>query len=246
MKTRAAYFIIGLLFVSLSSAFAAVPQAVPVDLGLAGNFAILTKTGVSTVPASSITGDLGVSPIAATAITGFTLTADASNEYSFSTQVTGKIFAADYGAPTPSILTTAISNMEAAYTDASGRNPDYIELYTGDLSGKTVTPGVYKWGTGVSVNSDVTLHGGPSDVFIFQIAKTLVVANGVKVVLTGGARARNIFWQVSEEVAIGTGAHFEGIILGKTKICLGTKASVNGRLLAQTAVTLIQNSIVGP
>ena len=218
----------------------------PVDLGLAGNFAILTKTGISTVPSSVITGDIGVSPIDSTAITGFSLIADATNEFSGSNQLIGKAYAANYTSPTSSMLTTAVLNMQAAYTDAAGRPADYTELYTGDISGQTFQPGVYKWGTGVLITSDVTLNGGPNDVFIFQIAKGITMATGTKITLTGGLQAKNIFWQSAETVALGTGAHFEGIVLGKTNITLGTKASINGRLLAQTAVTLIMSTVTAP
>ncbi|MCL6573571.1 MAG: ice-binding family protein [Bacillus sp. (in: Bacteria)] len=221
-------------------------RTAPVNLGTAGDYAILAKTGISSVPNSVITGNIGVSPIDSTAITGFSLTVDATNEFSTSTQVTGKVHASDYASPTPSNLTTSISNMETAYIDAAGRAVNYTELYTGDISGQTLTAGVYKWGTGVLINSDVTLHGGPNDVFIFQIAKGITQANGTKIILTGGAQAKNIFWQSSETVAIGTNAHFEGIVLGKTNITLGTLASVNGRLLAQTAVTLIKSTVVAP
>lgn len=124
----------------------------PVDLGAAAPFVILTKTGISNVPTSAITGNLGVSPIKASAITGFSLIADITNTFSRSSQVTGKIYASDYTSPTPANLTTAVSNMEAAYTDAAGRKlPDFTELYSGNLSGKTLVPGLYKWGTGVLI-----------------------------------------------------------------------------------------------
>jgi hypothetical protein len=136
--------------------------------------------------------------------------------------------------------------MGTAYTDAAGRAANYTELYTGDISGKTLTSGVYKWGTGVLINSDVTLNGGPNDVFIFQIAKGITQAANTRIILSGGVQAKNIFWQTCETVAIGTGSHFEGIILGGTNITLGTHASITGRLLAQTAVTLIMNTVVAP
>jgi hypothetical protein len=220
--------------------------AAPVNLGVAGNYAILAKSGISSVPNSVITGNIGVSPIDSTAITGFSLTMDATNKFSSSTQIIGKAYASDYASPTPSDLTTAISNMETAYTDAAGRAANYTELYAGDISGQTLTAGVYKWGTDVLINSDVTLKGGANDVWIFQIAKGITQASGTKIILTGGAQAKNIFWQASETVAIGTDAHFEGIILGKTNITLGTNASINGRLLAQTAVTLIMSTVVAP
>jgi hypothetical protein len=217
-----------------------------IDIGTAGNYAILTKTGVTCVPPSAITGDIGVSPIAVTSITGFSLTADSTNKFSISGQVTGKVYAASHAAPTPSILTTAISNMEIAYTAAAGRTPDYIEMYTGDISGKTLQPGVYKWGTGVLITSDVTLNGGVNDVFIFQIAKGITQSDGTKIILTGGALAKNIFWQASEAVSIGTGAHFEGILLAKTSVAIGANASINGRLLAQNQVALIKDTVVAP
>ena len=223
-----------------------ISDTAPVNLGAAGNYAILAKTGISTVPNSSITGNIGVSPIDSTAITGFSLTLDATNGFSRSTQVTGKAYAPDYASPTPSNLTTAVSNMETAYIDAAGRAPGYTELYTGDISGQTLTAGVYKWGTGVLINSDVTLNGGPNDVFIFQVAKGITQASGTKIILSGGVQAKNIFWQVAQTVSIGTGSHFEGIVLGKTNIAIGANASVNGRLLAQTAVTLIKSTVVAP
>ena len=219
----------------------------PVNLGKAASFVILTKSGITNVPASSITGNMGVSPIAATAITGFALIADRTNTFSTSTQVTGKIYAANYASPTPANLTTAVSNMQTAYTDAAGRKlPNSTELYAGNLSGRTLKPGLYKWSTGVLVNSKVTLAGGPNDVWIFQIAGNLTLGSGARVVLSGGAQAKNIFWQVAggAGVEIGTTAHMEGTILAKTAIHLRTGASLNGRALAQTAVTLDHNMIV--
>jgi hypothetical protein len=218
----------------------------PVNLGTAANYAILAKTGISTVPDSAITGDIGVSPIAASAITGFSLTADATNVFATSPQITGKAYASDYAAPTGVNLTTAVSDMETAYVDAAGRAVNYTDKFTGDISGQTLTPGVYKWDNEVLINSDVTLNGGPNDVFIFQIAKGITQANDTTIILAGGVQAKNIFWQASETVSIGTGAHFEGIVLGQTNIGLGSQASINGRLLTQTAVTLIQSTVVAP
>ncbi|HEY0827000.1 MAG TPA: ice-binding family protein, partial [Bacilli bacterium] len=222
------------------------PGTAAVNLGTAGNYVILAKTGISSVPNSVVTGNIGVSPIDSTAITGFSLTVDATNEFSTSTQVTGKVYASDYTAPTSSNLTTAISDMQTAYTDAAGRAADYTELYVGDISGQTLKAGVYKWGTGVVINSNVTLQGGANDVFIFQIARGITQASGTTITLQGGVQAKNIFWQAAETVSIGTGAHFEGIILAQTNITLGTNASVNGRLLAQTAVTLDKSTVVAP
>jgi hypothetical protein len=220
--------------------------ATPVNLGAAAGFAILSESGISTVPPSAITGDMGVSPIAATAITGFSLTMDASNVYSTSPQVVGKVYAADYTSPTPANLTTAISDMEHAFTDAAGRAPDFTELGGGNLGGRILRRGVYKWGTGVSIASTLVLVGSSTDVWIFEIAQNLTLSNAVRVRLVGGAQPRNVFWQVSGGVTLGSSSHLEGIVLAKTAITLESTASVNGRLLSQTAVTLITNTVVRP
>lgn len=233
---------------SYSNVISAIPTVVPdpVELGMAGNFVILSKTGISTVPDSAITGDIGVSPIVDTAITGFSLIADATNTFSTSAQVTGKVYAANYTAPTSTDLTTAVNDMQTAFTDAAGRAINYSELYTGDLSGKTLTAGVYKWSNSVLINSDVTLHGDANSVFIFQIAGGMNQASGTRVILTGGVQAKNIFWQSAATVALGTDAHLEGNVLSMTNITLATRASINGRLLAQTAVTLDHSTVTKP
>jgi hypothetical protein len=218
----------------------------PVNLGAAGNYVILAKSAVSTVPASAITGDVGVSPAAATAITGFALVVDASGVFATSPQVTGKVFAPGYTAPTPTDLTTAVTDMLTAYTDAAGRPADYTELGTGNIGGFNLAPATYKWGTGVLIPTDVTLTGGPNDVWIFQVAQNVTVSSGVKVILAGGALPKNIFWQSGGVVSLGTTAHFEGVVLSASSITLATGASANGRLLAQTAVSLDQNAVTKP
>ena len=92
----------------------------------------------------------------------------------------------------------------------------------------------------------MTLSGGGEDVWIFQITGDLTMAAGQRVILSGGARARNVFWQVAGEVELGSTAHAEGIVLAKTAIHMGTGASINGRLLAQTAVTLDSTTVTEP
>jgi hypothetical protein len=218
----------------------------PVNLRTAGNFVVLSKTGISTTGTTKITGDIGVSPIAAAAITGFGLIMDASNTFSTSSLITGKVYAANYTAPTPTKMTTAVNDMQTAYTDAAGRvRPNFTELYSGNLTGRTLTRGLYKWSTRVQVNTGaITLSGSATDVFIFQIAQNLTMTSGAKVTLTGGALASNVFWQVAGQVTIGTTVDMKGIILCKTLIAINTGATLNGRALAQTAVTLIANTII--
>ena len=219
-----------------------------VNLGTASNYVILAKTGVSTTGVTSVVGNIGVSPAAASFITGFGLIADSSNVFSTSSLVTGKIYAADYAVPTPANMTTAISDMQTAFTDAAGRtSPDFTELGAGDISGKTLAAGLYKWGTGVLVtNAGVTLSGGSNDIWIFQIAGNLTVNNSATVTLSGGAQAKNIFWQVSGSATLGTAVNFSGNILSQTLISLNTGATMTGRALAQTAVTLNANTVTSP
>lgn len=218
----------------------------PVTLGTAGNFAVLAKSGIATVPPSVITGDLGVSPVAATYITGFSLTANASNVFSTSTQVTGKIYAADYASPTPTAMTSAVGDMERAFTDAAGRAPDVVELGAGNIGGMTLAPGVYKWGTGLVIPTSVTLAGSSTAVWIFQIAQDLTMSSGTTIGLTGGALPQNVFWQVAGKVELGTTAHLEGVVLTHTSVTLRTGASINGRLLAQTAVNIDHSTVTAP
>lgn len=222
-------------------------------------YVILAKTGISTTGATAITGDLGLSPAAATFITGFSLVPDAAGNppacFATSTYVTGNLFAANYntgGCTTPTLLTTAVSNMQTAYTDAAGRAADFTEIGAGEIGGMTLPPGTYKWGTGVKISTDVTLSGGPNDVWIFQIAGGITQASAARVKLAIGAGSasvplpKNIFWQAADVVDIGTTAHMEGVILAQTAITLKTGATANSRLLAQTAVTLQANTVTQP
>lgn len=217
-----------------------------VSLGTAANYVILAKSGIANVPTSAVTGDIGVSPIDSTSITGFALDLPAGSAFSTSSQVTGKVYAPDYAAPTPANLTTAVSNMETAYTDAAGRAAGTTELGAGNIGGLTLAPGVYKWTTAVTIPTDVTLSGGATDVWIFQIAGDLTMSAAKQVILSGGAQSKNIFWQVAGSVSIGTTANFKGIVLCQTDITLQTGASVNGRLLAQTAVNIDATTVTQP
>lgn len=217
----------------------------PVGLGSSENYVILAKTAINNIPTSAITGDLGLSPAATSFITGFALTN--ATGFATSPQVTGNLYAADMASPTPINLTTAVNNMITAYNDAAGRpSPDFSELGTGNIGGRTLTAGLYKWTSTVTMPSSLTISGGANDVFIFQISGDLTMSNAVNITLIGGVQAKNIFWQVAGTVTIGTTSHFEGIILSQTGITFKTGASMNGRALAQTAVILDANAITKP
>lgn len=242
MTSLAGYALAANVAWSFTTGAAAAAGPAPVALGTSSPFAMLTKSGITDVPSSMITGDIGASPITGAAI-GVSCP-----------EVTGTIYSVDAAGPACKItdatfLTTAIGDMEIAFTDAAGRTlPDFTELGAGEIGGLTIVPGLYKWSSNVLISTDVTLSGDAQDVWIFQIAGDLTQANATQVTLAGGAQAKNIFWQVSggTGVALGTTAHCEGTILALKGINLGTGASINGRLLSQTAVALDQNTVVVP
>ncbi|HCE53778.1 MAG: hypothetical protein APF83_12840 [Lutibacter sp. BRH_c52] len=220
-----------------------------VDLGTAKNYAILAESGISTTGTTSVTGDMGIFPLEATYITGFDLILTAGAAYSTSSLVTGKIYAPSYAVPTPTNLNTAVNDMHTAFTTANGLAVDVTEYLAGNLNGQTLTTGVYKWGTGLSITNGITLDGGGQDCakFVFIIGQDLTVGDGAIITLTNGAKADNIFWVVAGSKAeLGTTVQFQGNILSKTLISLNTGATINGRLLAQTAVTLNAATVVKP
>lgn len=228
-------------FVSGGASAQAGSGPMPVNLGNADTFAILSQSGITNIYRSDIAGDVGTSPITGAAIH---LTCG---------EVLGNIYTVDAAGPQPcavtdaTFLTAAVGDMGFAYDDAAGRlSPDFTELGAGEIGGLTLTPGLYKWDTDLLITTDVTLSGSPDDIWIFQVAGKLNQANSTRVTLAGGALAKNIFWQVAGAVTLGTNAHFEGVVLGKKMIAVNTGTSVNGRLLAQTAVTLQMNAITAP
>jgi hypothetical protein len=222
-----------------------------VSLGTTSNYAVFANSGITTNPNPSvITGNMGVSPaVTSSAITGFNLILPAASPFATSAQVTGKVFAFDYAAPTPTDVTTATADMGTAYTDAAGRTKGVgsnLNIGAGTVSGQTLSAGTYTWTGDVVIPTDLTLSGSANDVWIFQVAGTLDMAAAKKVILSGGAQAKNIFWQVAGAVSIGATTEFKGNILGKTAITFGNKASINGRLLAQTAVNLDATTVTVP
>jgi hypothetical protein len=226
-----------------------------VDLGTAGGYVILSKAGISTVPNSHITGDIAVSPIAATAITGFSLTADSSNVFSTSTQVTGQVKASDYAVPSPADLTTAVSDMEVAYTDAASRPTSFAKLNLGTgLLGSTpfgdgdypLTSGVYTFKSDVKIQGDLYFEGDADDVFIIQMTGNLIQTGNTEVVLVGGALAKNIFWQIAGHVLVHANAHMQGILLVFTGVTFETGSSLYGRVLSQTACVLQSATMTEP
>jgi hypothetical protein len=212
-----------------------------IELGNAKNFVILAKSGISTVPDSTVVGNMGVSPIATTAMTGFGLELDSAGMHATASQVQGNAYGADMAMPTPAVLTQSVLDMQTAYTNASLRtttDPDRINLKGGSIGGETLTPGVYTFTTAINIMSDIILRGESDDVFIIKTTGVLTLHTSTKVFLDGGVQAKNVFWVVAGNTAIGASSYMQGVILCKTDVVMVTASALTGRILAQTAVAL--------
>ncbi|MGZ8938957.1 MAG: ice-binding family protein, partial [Limisphaerales bacterium] len=153
-------------------------QQAPVNLGSASGFAVLAGSEITSIPTSSIKGDVGLSPSARSKIAGLT-----------PVEVIGSIFAADDGGAVAVMLTQAKGDLTTAYNDAAGRTLAPVDIANADLGGRTLAPGLYKSTGTLNITGDLTLdgQGDPNAVFIFQIASTLITAAGSKVILIGSA-----------------------------------------------------------
>jgi hypothetical protein len=225
-----------------------VMAATVVNLGTAANFAVLAGTGVSNVPTSTITGDVGLSPASGSNYSGLT-----------AGEVSGTIYAVDGSGPAgsvnnPALLTTAKNDLTTAYLNAAGQIPTNT-FVAGDnqLGGQTLTAGVYAFGHASTANitaaNPLTLdaQGDPDAVFIFQASSDLITASGSVVALVNGAQACNVFWQVTSSVTLGTSSTFKGTIMTLTAAAISTSATIEGRVLARNAaVTLDSNTITRP
>jgi len=201
----------------------------PVALGSAGDLAVLAGSTVTSTGATSVTGDLGVSP--GTAVTGFP---------------PGVLVGARAGDPAAAL---AMGDLTTAYNNAAGRTLCPISV-AGNLGGRTLAPGLYKSTSSLEITSgDLTLdaHGDSTGVFIFQMASTLTTTSGRQIILSGGAQATNVYWQVGSSATLGTGSTFQGTIMADQAITLGTGATLNGRALARIAgVSLDASTILMP
>lgn len=221
----------------------------PLNLGSAGLYTVLAQSGITTTGATSIQGNIGVWPITGAAMTGFSNAMDNSGIFSTSGRVSGNLYGANYSGTTPGKLSQAIGDMQTAFTNANLLSSPLISSLpaAGNISGQSLTPGIYKYGSSLMVaGSGVTLNGGPNDVYVFQIGSSLTVAAGAVVTLTGGLNASNVYWIVGSAATFGANANFSGIILAKTAVTLNTGDVFTGRIFAQTAVTMIANTVNVP
>lgn len=215
-----------------------------INLGSTSDFVILAGSLISNVPTSALTGNIGLSPASGSLISGFG-----------NTEITGTTFTVDASGPEGSVadavgLTAAKNDLTTAYNEAAGRISTGMVLLSGNIGGLTLTPGLYKSSGSLEISSgDLTFDakGDANAVFIIQIASSLNTTSGRKVILSGGALASNIFWQVGTSVSLGTTSIFKGTILADQSISMNTGATIEGRLLARiAAVTLNSNTIVTP
>ncbi|KAK4702426.1 hypothetical protein P7C70_g3800, partial [Phenoliferia sp. Uapishka_3] len=221
-------------------------SATMIPLGVAGTYTVVAKTGVSTVPSSSVTGNIGIAPAAMTYLTGFSFTSADASVPSTSSQIKGLAFAPEtIGSTSPQ----AALDMVAAYNNGAAQGPaDFTELKGGALDGLTLTKGIYKWGTTVvlGVGQTLTLSGACGDVFIFQAAGAISTGANSNIKLVGGLQSNSIFWVGATALTTGVSSNFAGIILTYTNVVIGTSAALDGAIYTQTEAALHMATITPP
>jgi len=209
----------------------------PLNLGSSADYTILSVSALTNQPPSVVTGNVGMTKVRGSLI-GLTCG-----------EVSGQIVTIDNtsracGRTDPAGLNQGELDADNAYNDATSRPPDFSELAGGNIGGLNLGPAVYAWNTDVAIKSNLTLTGGPNDVWIFRIWGAFNVDPGVQIVLNGGALPQNIFWAPRATAQLGANSQFKGILLPAAPVFMDAGASINGKLLA-SEVHLIQNT-VGP
>ena len=210
-----------------------------VDLKFAGRFGILSGVGVSNNAGASVINnlDVGIYPGARSSVTGFPP----------ATIVNGNIYAADDGGATAAMLNQAKLDLVAAYLFVEGATSPAPATVSGDQGGKTLAPGIYKSTSTLLIqNGDLTLdaQGNPNAVFIFQVASAFTTVGGAggSIILSGGAQAKNIYWQTGSSATIGTYTNFYGNVLALQSITMGAYSNAVGRMLAQNGSVVMTST----
>jgi Ice-binding-like/Putative Ig domain len=217
--------------VSAGSAEAASVLSGPINLGTSSTYGVLAASAITNTGPTVVTGDLGVSP--QSSITGFTGLPNGTN--------IGVVHDND----APALM--AQNDLTTAFNSAAGLTP--ISSGLSQLNGMSLTPGVYSGGAlALSNNGTLTLAGvDANSIWVFQAASSLTIGSATHIVITGGASACNVFWEVGSSASIGTSANFQGTVLAAQSVTAATGATVTGRLLARgAAVTLDSNTINVP
>lgn len=202
----------------------------PVDLGSAANFVALAGQAVTNTGLSVLTGDVGVSP--GNAITGFGLGEGTIN---------GAQHAGD------AVALTAQSDLTTAYNEVAGRSLCFVTV-ADNIGGMTLAPGLYRSTSTLAISSgELTLdaQGDPDAIWVFQMASSLTVTSGRKVILAGGAKAANVYWQVGSAATLGTTVEFKGTIMAEAAITLETGATLDGRMLVRSDAVTLDSNIAG-
>ncbi len=247
-------FVLGLI--GPITTFAATATGVPLGSIDTNNIVVLGKTAITDVPASIITGNIGISPatgaqigVTCPEISGSIYTVDALTAFAGGPGGSADNTCVMAGPGTnKTLIDNAVLDMGTAYTYAAGEAAGtgaFLNIGTpaGTVGTMTLAPGVYTWNSNVDITNNVTLSGGANDVWVFQITGTLTLEAAKSIILTGGAQAKNVFWQVTGTTNLLAGSNMVGIILDQTNIAMVTGATLNGKALAQTAVTLESNTI---
>jgi hypothetical protein len=212
-----------------------------INLGIAESFAVLAYTSINSSPTSNIVGKVGLKP-------GIRSLISINPE----TEVVGglsEVYAGDDIGDPSDYLNIARENLISGYRDATSRrsDDDKKEAYAGMPGGKILPPGIYQWSKGANILADVTLEGSASDIFIFQITGDLYIAPKVRIILSGGLVAKNIFWQVSGKVTLGSTSVTQGTIMSQLTFEMKNFAQLYGRALVKNGKLLLsQNVITSP
>ena len=223
-KLTVGFLVIGSMLSGTGSAIA----ATAINMGVAGNFAVLGGSTITNTGSTVINGDIGMNP--GTSLTGFP---------------PGTINGTQH--ITDATAAQAQTDLVTAFNAASDQTG--ATIISGDLGGRTLTAGTYNSASSIGLSGTLTLDGqsNQNSIFIFQSTSTLTTAPGSRVVLTNGAQACNVFWEIGSSVTLGTNSTFAGTLMALTSITATTGASVNGRMLARNgAVTLDTNNVSRP